>query len=163
MSLDRNVEVAYVLKVFPRFSQTFVLSELLAHEEAGLPLHLRDLFERPERYEVLPNDLAAVQAFMARANELGYLVNLDTDLRLDKPELQISIDRERASDVGVSVTDIGTTLEAYLGGRVAGDFKRGAKQYDVVLQMRAQGDSNRINQRLRDLALRLLTNACVEE
>ena len=33
--------------------------------EASLPLHLRDLFERPERYEVLPNELAAVQAFMA--------------------------------------------------------------------------------------------------
>jgi glycosyltransferase involved in cell wall biosynthesis len=40
MSLDRKVEVAYVLKVFPRFSQTFVLSELLAHEEAGLPLNI---------------------------------------------------------------------------------------------------------------------------
>jgi colanic acid/amylovoran biosynthesis glycosyltransferase len=40
MSLDRNVEVAYVLKVFPRFSQTFVLSEILAHEEAGLPLNI---------------------------------------------------------------------------------------------------------------------------
>ena len=35
-------------------------------EEAGLPLHLRDLFERTERYEVLPNELAAVQDFMAR-------------------------------------------------------------------------------------------------
>jgi glycosyltransferase involved in cell wall biosynthesis len=40
MSMDRNVEVAYVLKVFPRFSQTFVLSEILAHEEAGLPLNI---------------------------------------------------------------------------------------------------------------------------
>ena len=34
-------------------------------EEPGLPLHLRDLFERRERFEVLPNELAAVQAFMA--------------------------------------------------------------------------------------------------
>lgn len=34
-------------------------------EDAGLPLHLRDLFERAERCEVLPNDLAAVQQFMA--------------------------------------------------------------------------------------------------
>ncbi|MFV8816947.1 threonine synthase [Haliea sp. E17] len=35
------------------------------NEEVGLPLHLRDLFERPERCSVLPNDLAAVQSFMA--------------------------------------------------------------------------------------------------
>jgi len=40
MLLERNADVAYVLKVFPRFSQTFVLSEILAHEEAGLPLDI---------------------------------------------------------------------------------------------------------------------------
>ncbi len=81
----------------------------------------------------------AVGTMMAKANELGYLVNVDTDLRLNKPELQIDIDRERASGLGVSVTDIGTTLETYLGGRVVGNFKRGAKQYDVIAQMRAAG------------------------
>ena len=37
----------------------------LIPQEVQLPLHLRDLFEREERLEVLPNDLAAVQAFMA--------------------------------------------------------------------------------------------------
>ncbi len=81
----------------------------------------------------------AVQTMMARAGELGYLINLDTDLRLNKPELQIEIDRNRASGLGVSVTDIGTTLETYLGGRVVGDFKRGTKQYDVIAQMKAAG------------------------
>ncbi|MFN2369748.1 MAG: efflux RND transporter permease subunit [Candidatus Krumholzibacteriia bacterium] len=79
----------------------------------------------------------AVGTMMAKASELGYLLNLDSDLRLNKPELQIRIDRERASGLGVSVTDIGTTLETYLGGRVVGSFKRGAKQYDVIAQMRA--------------------------
>lgn len=83
----------------------------------------------------------AVGIMMAKANELGYLINLDTDLRLNKPELQIQIDRERASGLGVSVTDIGSTLETYLGGRVVGNFKRGAKQYDVIAQMRAEGRS----------------------
>ncbi|MCP4573567.1 MAG: efflux RND transporter permease subunit [bacterium] len=83
----------------------------------------------------------AVGVMMAKASQLGYLINLDTDLRLNKPELQIEIDRDRASGLGVSVTDIGTTLETYLGGRVVGNFKRGAKQYDVVVQMRAEGRS----------------------
>ncbi|MFT7699865.1 MAG: multidrug efflux pump, partial [Candidatus Krumholzibacteriia bacterium] len=83
-------------------------------------------------------DLSSAVAIMtAKANELGYFINLDSDLRLNKPELQINIDRERASGLGVSVTDIGTTLETYFGGRVVGSFKRGAKQYDVVTQMRA--------------------------
>ncbi len=82
---------------------------------------------------------SAVGTVMAQASQLGSLVNLDSDLRLNKPELEITIDRERASGLGVSVTDIGTTLETFLGGRVVGNFKRGTKQYDVIAQVRAAG------------------------
>lgn len=78
----------------------------------------------------------AVGTMMAKASQLGYLINLDTDLRLNKPQLDITIDRERAAQLGVSVTDIGTTLETYLGGRVVTTFKRSAKQYDVITQLR---------------------------
>ncbi|MBN2009813.1 efflux RND transporter permease subunit [candidate division KSB1 bacterium] len=76
----------------------------------------------------------AVGSLMGEATRLGYLVNLDSDLRLNKPQLDINIDRERASDLGVSVTDIGSTLETFLGGRVVTNFKRSTKQYDVILQ-----------------------------
>lgn len=78
----------------------------------------------------------AVGILMGRASQLGYLVNLDSDLRLNKPQLDITIDRERASSVGVSVTDIGTTLETLLGGRAVTEFKRGSKKYDVIAQLR---------------------------
>ena len=81
----------------------------------------------------------AVGAFMQKAGALGYLINLDTDLRLNKPQLDISIDRERAAQLGVSVTDIGTTLETFLGGRAVSTFKRGTKQYDVIAQVKPQG------------------------
>jgi multidrug efflux pump len=78
----------------------------------------------------------AVGSMMGEAARLGYLLNLDTDLRLNKPELDLSIDRERAAGLGASVTDIGTTLETFLGGRVVTNFKRGTKQYDCILQMK---------------------------
>ncbi len=78
----------------------------------------------------------SVGILMMKAQGLGYLVNLDTDLRLNKPQLDITIDRERAAQAGVSVTDIGTTLETLLGGRVVSTFKRGSKQYDVITQMK---------------------------
>jgi multidrug efflux pump len=84
---------------------------------------------------------AAVGTFMQKAGALGYLINLDTDLRLNKPQLDISIDRERAAQLGVSVTDIGTTLETFLGGRAVSNFKRGTKQYDVIAQVKPQGRS----------------------
>jgi len=83
----------------------------------------------------------AVGIMMAKASQLGYLVNLDSDLRLNTPQLDITIDRDRASGLGVSVTDVGATLETLLGGRVVTQYKRGAKQYDVITQMRASGRS----------------------
>ncbi len=79
---------------------------------------------------------AATGTMMAKATELGYFINLDSDLRMNKPELDIQIDRDRAARLGVSVTDVGSTLETMLGGRVVSEFKRGSKQYDVITQVR---------------------------
>ncbi len=81
---------------------------------------------------------SAVGIMMRKASELGFLINLNTDLKLNKPQLEIHIDRDRAAQLGVSVADIGTTLETFLGGRVVSNFKRGSKQYDVILQLRPQ-------------------------
>ncbi len=86
-----------------------------------------------DNYEELSQ---AVGTMMGEASGLGYMLNLDTDLRLNKPQLDLTIDRERAAGLGVSVMDIGTALETFLGGRTVTNFKRGTKQYDVILQMR---------------------------
>jgi multidrug efflux pump len=86
-----------------------------------------------DSYEELNQDVGMM---MGEASKLGYLINLDSDLRLNKPQLDVTIDRERASGLGASVADIGTTLETFLGGRVVTNFKRGTKQYDVILQMK---------------------------
>jgi multidrug efflux pump len=91
-----------------------------------------------DSYEELNN---AVNMMMGQASQLGYLINLDSDLKLNKPQLDIHIDRERASGLGVSVADIGSTLETFLGGKVVSDFKRGTKQYDVILQVRPEDRS----------------------
>jgi HAE1 family hydrophobic/amphiphilic exporter-1 len=50
-----------------------------------------------------------------RAPELG-LVDADTSLKLDKPELRVEIDRERAADLGVAVEDIATSMRLMVGG-----------------------------------------------
>ena len=80
----------------------------------------------------------AVGTMMQKASQLGFLINLNTDLKLNKPQLEIHIDRDRAAQLGVSVADIGATLETFLGGRVVSNFKRASKQYDVILQLRPQ-------------------------
>ena len=80
----------------------------------------------------------AVGIMMGEASQLGYLINMDSDLRLNKPQLDVDIDSERASHLGISVTDIGSTLETLFGGRKVTDFKRGTKQYDVILQLKPE-------------------------
>jgi multidrug efflux pump len=80
----------------------------------------------------------AVAAMLGEASKLGYLLNPDTDLKLNTPQIELSIDRARASSLGVSVADIGTTLQTLLGGRESTQFRRGDKQYKVMLQIRPE-------------------------
>jgi len=77
----------------------------------------------------------AVDQFMAAVSQNPKLLNLDTDLKLNKPELRVSVNREKAADLGIDVETIGRTLETMLGGRQVTRFKQNGKQYDVVVQV----------------------------
>jgi multidrug efflux pump len=68
--------------------------------------------------------------------------NVDTDLKLNKPELSVVVKRDKAADIGVPVDTIGRTLETLLGGRQVTRFKRDGEQYDVIVQV---GDIDRSN------------------
>jgi len=76
-----------------------------------------------------------VDALIAEASKTPGLQNLDSDLRLDKPELKVSVNREKISDVGASVEAVGRTLETMLGGRQVTRFKKDGEQYDVIVQI----------------------------
>ncbi|BAI73964.1 hydrophobic/amphiphilic exporter-1 (plasmid) [Azospirillum sp. B510] len=78
---------------------------------------------------------AMVNAMMAEARGFPGLTNLDTDLKLNKPELRVSLDRDKAADLGVDVDTVGRTLETLLGGRQVTRFKKDGKQYDVIVQV----------------------------
>ena len=76
-----------------------------------------------------------VDAMIAEASKTPGLQNLDSDLRLDKPELKVQVNREKISDVGASVEGVGRTLETMLGGRQVTRFKKDGEQYDVIVQI----------------------------
>jgi len=65
----------------------------------------------------------------------------DLDIHLDKPQLDIDIDRDRASEQGVSVRQIARTLQVMLGGSDLSTFKLDGETYDVVAQL-GRGDRN---------------------
>jgi multidrug efflux pump len=83
-----------------------------------------------------------VEAVMAEAEKERSLANLDTRLKLNVPEIKVSVNRDKAADVGAQVETIGRTLETMLGGRQVTRFKQNAKQYDVIIQV---GDVDRTN------------------
>jgi multidrug efflux pump len=63
----------------------------------------------------------------------------DVDLRLNKPELRLDIDRTKAADLGVSVDAVARAVETMLGGRNVTRYKRDAEQYDVIVQIQSSG------------------------
>jgi HAE1 family hydrophobic/amphiphilic exporter-1 len=64
----------------------------------------------------------------------GHYVDVDTSLSLSKPELRVRIDRERASDLGVSVQTVAATLGLLVGGEPVSKYKEQDEQYDVWLR-----------------------------
>lgn len=71
---------------------------------------------------------------LEKAKENPNLVGLDHDYQETKPQLRVIIDKERAADLGVSISHIGRTLESMLGSRLVTTFMREGKEYDVIIE-----------------------------
>lgn len=69
-----------------------------------------------------------------RFQKIPGLTDVDSSLSPRKPEVQVAIDRERASDLGIAVQTIATTLNVLVGGEPVSRFKDGTEQYDVWLR-----------------------------
>ncbi len=76
-----------------------------------------------------------VDRFLEEARKYPGVQNLQIDLRLNTPEVRVTINRDKLSDVGVPVDTVGRTLETMLGGRQVTRFKRDGEQYDVLVQV----------------------------
>jgi multidrug efflux pump len=76
-----------------------------------------------------------MDALTQRAARIPGLLNVDTDLRVTKPELVVTLDRDRAEDLGVPARDVALTLNTLLGGRDVSRFTSDNKLYDVILRL----------------------------
>ena len=95
--------------------------------------------ERPLNFVIQTSDsyqnLSAVaRAFMDEVAKNPGILQANVDLRLNKPELRVEVDRVKAAELGVSVDVVARTIETMLGGRVVTRYKRDAEQYDVVVR-----------------------------
>jgi HAE1 family hydrophobic/amphiphilic exporter-1 len=78
------------------------------------------------------------EELMAKMRTMPKLVDVDTSLIVGKPELRVNINRKRAADLGVRVTDIATALNTLVAGQVVTTFNAGSDQYDVRLRARSE-------------------------
>jgi len=99
---------------------------------SGGAQEIQFILQTTDSYEALNE---SVQAILARLYRERAIINLDTDLKLNKPEIKVDVNRDKVAAVGASVVEIGRTLETMLGGREVTRFKRNNEQYDVKLQV----------------------------
>lgn len=71
------------------------------------------------------------------------LVDIDSNLLMGLPEIQIVPDREKSSNAGVSVSSTAKTINAMIGGATAGQYVDGGKRYDIQVKLRKSSDEKK--------------------
>ncbi|HKG68069.1 MAG TPA: efflux RND transporter permease subunit, partial [Segetibacter sp.] len=76
-----------------------------------------------------------IPKFLEEARKNPIFANVDVNLKFNKPELQLQIDRIKAKDLGLSITDVGGAVQSAFSGRRAGYFTMNGRQYEVISQV----------------------------
>jgi multidrug efflux pump len=122
--LSRNLPKINEVRAFAIQEQT-----ISVNRRGGLPVQFviqNNNFEKLQG--ILPK-------FLEEANKSSVFAGVDIDLKFNKPELRVNIDRLKASELGVSVADISELLQISLSNRRLGYFIRDGKQYQVMGQV----------------------------
>ncbi|MDO9186347.1 MAG: efflux RND transporter permease subunit [Bacteroidia bacterium] len=117
-------------KAFPE-AKTFVIQEQTISSggsRGGLPVQF--VLQAPN-FAKLKDKLPL---FLEEANKSKVFQGVDVNLKFNKPELNITIDREKAAGIGISVSDIAQTLQLGLSGQRFSYFNMDGKQYQVIGQ-----------------------------
>ena len=122
-------------RMFGKYSNVRVLTV----QEQTISVGLGSRGSLPVQYVVQHLDFQKLKErlpkFMEEVSKSPVFQGFDLNLKFNKPELQITIDRLRASELGVSVLDISNTLQLALSGRRFGYFIMEGKQYQVIGQV----------------------------
>ena len=96
----------------------------------GLPVQF--VIETTDSFGRL-NDVA--QSFLQEAVKSGMFIFLDSDLKIDSPQSVVQIDRSKAAQLGLSMTDVGAALGGMLGGGYVNYFSLDQRSYKVIPQV----------------------------
>lgn len=111
------------LRIFPAQPPT------IGSRQGGQPVQF--VLQAP----TLADMVETLPKFLEEANKLPELRFVDADLKVNKPEATLTIDRARAAEVGVTAADVGRALQLAFGDQRFGYFVREGRQYQVIGQM----------------------------
>ncbi|MGV8997190.1 MAG: efflux RND transporter permease subunit [Parvibaculaceae bacterium] len=101
-----------------------------------------------------------VEQVMAKVRQNHGFVFPDSDLHLDKPQIDILVNRDKVIDAGIDVATVGRTLETFLGGRKVTRYEQSGKQFDAIIQA---GDEDRRGPNdISDIYVRSLSGKMVQ-
>lgn len=122
-------------KIFKRFSA----GRITANQEPTIATSLSAGRQLPVQFVMQNLDFAKLESalpkFLEAAREDSTFSNVDVDLKFNKPEINLTIDRLKATDLGVNVSDVSSTLQYALSGRRYDYFLRNGKQYMIIGQV----------------------------
>lgn len=125
--------VSYIQKNLHRFPE----ARIVPIQEQTISQNRRG--GQPVQFVIQNNDFEKLKRtlpkFLEAARENPVLVGVDADLKFNKPEVRIEVDRLKASELGVRVADVSETLQLALANRRIGFFIKNGKQYEVIGQV----------------------------
>ncbi|MEP7268112.1 MAG: efflux RND transporter permease subunit [Saprospiraceae bacterium] len=123
-SIGKNLSKFTDVRMFPSQEQTIQVGRRSA---------------QPVQFVIQNNDFEKIRSalpdFLDETRKSTVLQNADADLKFNKPELRISIDRLKASELGVTISDLSEVLQLALSNRRLGYFIKEGKQYQVMAQV----------------------------
>jgi HAE1 family hydrophobic/amphiphilic exporter-1/multidrug efflux pump len=133
---DREKSQKEVSEAFTKWTKKYSQAKVTVSEQptiavnkrGGLPIQY--IIQAPN-FEKLREK---IPEFMDLANQNETFSNVDVNLKFNKPEINVTIDREKAESLGISVLDVAQTLQLSLSGQRFGYFMRNGKQYQVIGQ-----------------------------
>ncbi len=137
---DRNRSQQQIVDMVNRNLRRFSQGRAFAMQEQTISVSRRG--GQPVQFVIQNNDFEKIRnvlpKFLDKAKESHILEGVDADLKFNKPELRVNINRLRASELGVSIEDINQVLELAFSDRRLGYFYKGGKQYSVLGQVERQ-------------------------
>ena len=119
------------VRAFPSQEQT-----IQVNRRAGQPVQF--VIQNNNFYKITQ----ALPKLLEAAKESPVLTGVDTDLKFNKPEVRINVNRLKASELGVRVADVSETLQLALSNRRIGYFIKNGKQYSVIGQVERSARDN---------------------